>query len=141
MQEQVNVATSDEQQGMDWWNQLPEYARKHWLQRAQSAVPADAWAAYKSAAAERTAELLVDLSKFDLDATRDDLERFCNKYPWAAVDCYDTDDSPVYFYVIEHVPEYEEDEQPEQLSEEFGSLAEAWRDAVRKFRIGSTHGL
>ena len=37
----------DEQQGMDWWNQLTEDERANWLQIAGSAVPAEAWAAYQ----------------------------------------------------------------------------------------------
>lgn len=32
--------------GMDWWNQLTEMMRLHWLNMAGSAVPADAYRAY-----------------------------------------------------------------------------------------------
>jgi hypothetical protein len=37
----------DETAGMVWWNSLTEVDRADWLARAGSAVPADAWAAYK----------------------------------------------------------------------------------------------
>lgn len=40
-------ATADEQAGMDWWNALSEEQCARWLRAAGSAVPADAWAAYK----------------------------------------------------------------------------------------------
>lgn len=39
--------TPDETAGMVWWNSLTESDRAAWLARAGSAVPADAWAAYK----------------------------------------------------------------------------------------------
>ena len=39
--------TPDETAGMVWWNSLAEADRAAWLARAGSAVPADAWAAYK----------------------------------------------------------------------------------------------
>ena len=39
--------TPDETAGMVWWNSLTEADRADWLARAGSAVPADAWAAYK----------------------------------------------------------------------------------------------
>jgi len=39
--------TPDETAGMVWWNSLAESDRAAWLARADSAVPADAWAAYK----------------------------------------------------------------------------------------------
>lgn len=39
--------TPDEAAGMVWWNSLAESDRAAWLARADSAVPADAWAAYK----------------------------------------------------------------------------------------------
>ena len=39
--------TPDETAGMAWWNSLTEADRADWLARAGSAVPADAWAAYK----------------------------------------------------------------------------------------------
>lgn len=43
--------TADEHAGMAWWNALPDRARREWLQRAGSAVPAQAWAAFKAASA------------------------------------------------------------------------------------------
>ena len=39
--------TPDETAGMVWWNSLAVSDRTAWLARAGSAVPADAWAAYK----------------------------------------------------------------------------------------------
>ena len=39
--------TPDETAGMVWWNSLSETDRADWLARAGSAVPADAWGAYK----------------------------------------------------------------------------------------------
>ncbi|RWC69652.1 MAG: hypothetical protein EOS71_27635 [Mesorhizobium sp.] len=39
--------TADEIAGMQWWNSLTEAERANWLARADSAVPAEAWAAYK----------------------------------------------------------------------------------------------
>jgi hypothetical protein len=39
--------TPDETAGMVWWNSLTEADRTAWLARAGSAVPADAWVAYK----------------------------------------------------------------------------------------------
>lgn len=39
--------TPDETAGMVWWYSLSEADRADWLARAGSAVPADAWAAYK----------------------------------------------------------------------------------------------
>ena len=39
--------TADEAAGMVWWNTLKEADRAAWLARACSAVPADAWMAYK----------------------------------------------------------------------------------------------
>jgi hypothetical protein len=38
----------DEKAGMAWWNGLSERARALWLQRAASAVAADAWALFKA---------------------------------------------------------------------------------------------
>lgn len=40
--------SQDEQRGMEWWNALPEDVRLFWLRAAMSAVPADAWRAYKA---------------------------------------------------------------------------------------------
>ncbi|RWB51883.1 MAG: hypothetical protein EOQ42_24755 [Mesorhizobium sp.] len=39
--------TPDETAGMVWWNSLAESDRAAWLARADSAVPADAWATYQ----------------------------------------------------------------------------------------------
>ncbi|GMV27859.1 MAG: hypothetical protein AMXMBFR58_38900 [Phycisphaerae bacterium] len=39
--------TDDEAKGIDWWNALTESERGGWLRIAGSAVPADAWEAYK----------------------------------------------------------------------------------------------
>lgn len=44
--------TLDETLGMQWWNSLPEAERTTWLARAGSAVPADAWRAFKAATRE-----------------------------------------------------------------------------------------
>ena len=41
--------TEDEQAGMSWWNGLSEPERAAWLSVADSAVAADAWAAFKAA--------------------------------------------------------------------------------------------
>lgn len=38
---------NDDDAGMAWWNRLTEPERRHWLDRAGSARPADAWAAFK----------------------------------------------------------------------------------------------
>ena len=44
--------TQDEQDGMDWWNGLPEHMREYWMAQAgHTGVVADAWEAYKSARA------------------------------------------------------------------------------------------
>ncbi len=40
--------TPDEVLGMAWWNGLSERDRAHWLQRAGSAIAADAWALFKA---------------------------------------------------------------------------------------------
>ena len=45
--EHDRVPTLDETAGMVWWNSLAESDRAAWLARADSAVPAYAWAAYK----------------------------------------------------------------------------------------------
>lgn len=37
----------DAEFGMAWWNNLTEPERSKWLARADSAVPADAWAEFK----------------------------------------------------------------------------------------------
>ena len=41
-------ALADALLGMAWWNGLSEGERARWLDAADSAVPADAWAAYKA---------------------------------------------------------------------------------------------
>lgn len=40
--------TADERAGMAWWNAMSEHARREWLRKARSAVPAEAWAAYRA---------------------------------------------------------------------------------------------
>lgn len=50
------VGNENPQQGVDWWNQLQEPQRAHWLTIAASAVPAEAWAAYLRAEAYADAE-------------------------------------------------------------------------------------
>lgn len=39
-------ADADPQAGMDWWNGITESERGHWLAKADSAKPRDAWEAY-----------------------------------------------------------------------------------------------
>lgn len=39
--------TDDVLQSIKWWNRLAETQREFWLQVADSATPADAWAAYQ----------------------------------------------------------------------------------------------
>ena len=41
------LRTPDEAAGIAWWNRLTEAERAQWLAVAGSAVPADAWVAYK----------------------------------------------------------------------------------------------
>lgn len=42
----TRTPTDDEQAGIDWWNNLDEAARRHWmLQAGDTGVAADAWAA------------------------------------------------------------------------------------------------
>lgn len=38
---------SDAELGMTWWNRLTERERAEWLRRANTAVPAEAWEAFK----------------------------------------------------------------------------------------------
>lgn len=40
--------TADEQAGIDWWNGLTEAMRTHWLKAANTAVPTEAWARFKT---------------------------------------------------------------------------------------------
>jgi hypothetical protein len=46
-------ATPDDLRGMTWWNALTKADRKFWLQKADSARPVDAWAAFKQEIAAR----------------------------------------------------------------------------------------
>ena len=39
--------TDDIRQGIAWWNGLTPEERRLWLERVGSAIPADAWVAYK----------------------------------------------------------------------------------------------
>ncbi len=43
----------DALEGMAWWNSLTRAERRHWMDRAGSARPADAWRAYKMALRSR----------------------------------------------------------------------------------------
>lgn len=47
------LEADDERKGIDWFNALTEQERGEWLRLASSAVPADAWAAYKRQQANR----------------------------------------------------------------------------------------
>ena len=47
--EALESITREEAEGMLWWNRLTERERQHWLDRAGSARPADAWRAYQEA--------------------------------------------------------------------------------------------
>lgn len=46
---------NDDYRGMFWWNNLTEVVRAYWLSVAGSAVPADAWEAFKKEHAEEYA--------------------------------------------------------------------------------------
>jgi hypothetical protein len=48
MEGQPEERTQDARAGMAWFNHLTPTQRLHWLTRARSAVPADAWEAFKS---------------------------------------------------------------------------------------------
>lgn len=48
--------TPDEAMGMAWWNSLSERQRLFWLDQAGTAVPADAYAAFKADQAKPVAE-------------------------------------------------------------------------------------
>ena len=39
--------TADELAGIEWWHSISEHRQADWLQMAESAKPADAWAEYK----------------------------------------------------------------------------------------------
>ena len=56
--DEPRIATADDVRGMAWWNACTEAERLAWLQRADSACPADAWTTYKAAqrADERSAQ-------------------------------------------------------------------------------------
>lgn len=41
------VVSRDDMEGILWWNSIAEGDRANWMKIAGSAVPADAWAAYK----------------------------------------------------------------------------------------------
>ena len=45
--ETERTPTADEVAGMAWWNSQTELVREFWLREANSARPADAWAAYR----------------------------------------------------------------------------------------------
>jgi hypothetical protein len=46
----ADECTQDARAGMAWFNHLTPTQRSHWLTCARSAVPADAWEAFKSGA-------------------------------------------------------------------------------------------
>lgn len=39
--------TAGELAGIEWWSSISEHRQADWLQMAESAKPADAWAEYK----------------------------------------------------------------------------------------------
>jgi hypothetical protein len=45
----LSPAGNDAELGMAWWNGLTELERAHWMEVADSAIPADAWKAWKLA--------------------------------------------------------------------------------------------
>jgi hypothetical protein len=45
---QPDERSQDERAGMAWFNHLTPAQRLHWLTCARSAVPADAWEAFKT---------------------------------------------------------------------------------------------
>jgi len=49
MMMESHAKDTDGEAGMFWWNNITEVQRAYWLSVAGSAVPADAWAAYKIA--------------------------------------------------------------------------------------------
>lgn len=51
------IALDDAHEGVLWWNRITELDRAHWLTAAKSAVPADAWAAFKLDEAHADAEV------------------------------------------------------------------------------------
>jgi hypothetical protein len=48
MEGQPDERTQDARAGMAWFNALTPTQRSHWLSCARSAVPADAWEAFKT---------------------------------------------------------------------------------------------
>jgi hypothetical protein len=48
LEAQTDEAAQDARNGIAWWNHLTPTQRSYWLTRARSAVPADAWEAFKS---------------------------------------------------------------------------------------------
>jgi hypothetical protein len=46
---EIPAPNTDAEEGMLWWNGCEPAERLKWLQRADSACPADAWAAYSAA--------------------------------------------------------------------------------------------
>lgn len=54
MSDEKPIDRKDAEAGMRWWNAMAREDRAYWLERARSAVPADAWAAYKAAVANRS---------------------------------------------------------------------------------------
>jgi hypothetical protein len=50
--------TADELAGIEWWNSMSEPRRADWLQLADSARPADAWAEFKRRSLENQPEVI-----------------------------------------------------------------------------------
>lgn len=50
------IALDDAHECVLWWNGITELDRAHWLTAAKSALPADAWAAYKLGEAHSDAQ-------------------------------------------------------------------------------------
>jgi hypothetical protein len=53
VERQPHEPTQDTRAGMAWFNQLSPTQRLHWLTCARSAIPADAWEAFKAGDAPR----------------------------------------------------------------------------------------
>ena len=49
----ATLRMTDAQLGMAWFNALTEIERGFWLHKADTAVPADAWAFFKLSTSER----------------------------------------------------------------------------------------
>ena len=43
----LEAASADESAGMEWWNALTEEQRAYWLDAANTAIVAEAWAYHK----------------------------------------------------------------------------------------------